>query len=40
MFLDALEVAGVDNWDGYDEAVKIYKEWVREGDQQVLDEDS
>lgn len=30
MWLDALEVAGVDNWDGYDEALRIYKEWVKE----------
>ena len=28
MWLDALEAAGVDNWDGYDEARSIYKEWV------------
>lgn len=30
MWLDALECAGVDNWDGYDEAIRIYKEWVKE----------
>lgn len=28
MWLDALEAAGVDNWNGYDEARAIYKEWV------------
>lgn len=29
MWLDALEAAGVDNWDGIDEAVRIYKMWVK-----------
>ena len=26
-FLDALEAAGVDNWEGYSEALGIQKEW-------------
>lgn len=30
MFLDALEQMGVDNWQGYDEAVMLYKQWVEE----------
>lgn len=30
MWLDALEWAGVDNWGGYDEAIRIYKEWLKE----------
>jgi hypothetical protein len=30
MWLDALEAAGVDNWQGFDEARKIYKEWIQE----------
>lgn len=30
MFLDALVAAGVDNWDGYDEAIQIYKTWLKE----------
>ena len=30
MWLDALIAAGVDNWDGYDEAINIYQEWLRE----------
>lgn len=25
-WLEALEQAGVDNWEGYDEALEIYKE--------------
>jgi len=28
MWIDALQVAGVDNWEGYDEAVGIYKQWI------------
>ena len=28
MWLDSLEAAGVDNWDGIDEAIKIMKDWV------------
>ena len=28
MWLDSLEAAGVDNWEGIDEAVKIMKDWV------------
>ena len=30
MWLDALEACGVDNWEGYDEAIKLYKEWIKE----------
>jgi hypothetical protein len=30
MWLDALEAAGVDNWQGFDEARKIYQEWNQE----------
>ena len=30
MWLDALEAAGVDNWQGFDEAREIYKEWMEE----------
>lgn len=30
MFLTALESAGVDNWPGYTEAVKIYKDMIDE----------
>lgn len=30
MWLDALEAAGVDNWEGFDEAREIYKEWMEE----------
>jgi uncharacterized heparinase superfamily protein len=30
MWLDALEAAGVDNWQGSDEAREIYKEWMEE----------
>jgi len=30
MWIDALEAAGVDNWEGYDEAVGIYKQWINE----------
>lgn len=30
LWLDALEAAGVDNWEGYDEAQLIYKEWQEE----------
>ena len=29
-FLEALEIAGVDNWDGYDEAREIYRDLVKE----------
>jgi len=28
MWLDSLEAAGVDNWEGIDEAIKIMKDWV------------
>ena len=30
MWLDALEAAGVDNWEGFDEAREIYQEWNQE----------
>jgi len=30
MWLDALEAAGVDNWQGFDEAREIYQEWDQE----------
>ena len=29
-FLCALEAAGVDNWDGYEEAMRIAEEWNNE----------
>lgn len=29
-WLSALEAAGVDNWDGYEEAMKIADEWNNE----------
>lgn len=29
-WLSALEAAGVDNWDGWDEACEILKEWDKE----------
>lgn len=29
-FLSALECAGVDNWDGYDEAKRLVREWDNE----------
>ena len=29
-WLDALEAAGVDNWQGFDEAREIYREWMEE----------
>jgi len=28
--LRALEAAGVDNWDGYDEAMKLHRQWLEE----------
>lgn len=30
MWLDALEAAGVDNWEGYEEALRILKVWLEE----------
>jgi len=30
LFLDALRACGVDNWDGFGEAVKLYREWLEE----------
>jgi hypothetical protein len=32
-FLEALRQAGVDNWQGYDEAVNILHEWQGEQDE-------
>jgi hypothetical protein len=32
MWLDALEAAGVDNWQGFDEAREIFQEWEKEDD--------
>ena len=29
-WLDCLEAAGVDNWQGYDEAFEIKREWEKE----------
>ncbi len=31
-FLDALRAAGVDNWDGYDEAQTILEGWTAENE--------
>ena len=31
--LSALRAAGVDNWDGYDYAMEILREWEEEGDE-------
>ena len=28
MWLDSLDAAGVDNWEGIEEAIKIMKDWV------------
>lgn len=30
-FLTALEAAGVDNWDGYEEARELQRQWAEEG---------
>lgn len=32
MFLDALRAQGVDNWDGYDEAVDLFNTWLAEAE--------
>jgi len=32
VFLDALEAAGVDSWDGYDEAQELLEVWQQEGE--------
>lgn len=32
VFLDALEEAGVDSWDGYDEAQELLEVWQQEGE--------
>lgn len=32
VFLDALEAAGVDSWDGYDGALDLLEVWQREGE--------
>lgn len=31
-WLECLEAAGVDNWQGYDEAVRIYNEEISDND--------
>ncbi len=33
MFLEALEETGVDNWDGYEEAVALYTEMLEESEE-------
>jgi len=30
LFLEALWACGVDNWDGYGEAIDLYNEWLGE----------
>lgn len=30
-FLEALRAAGVDNWEGYDQAKELVEEWNKEG---------
>ena len=30
MWVDALFATGLDNWEGYDEAVNTYKTWLQE----------
>jgi len=30
MWLDALECAGVDNWEGHDIALELFHEWSQE----------
>lgn len=32
MLLRALEQVGVDNWEGYSEALKLVESWVGDGD--------
>jgi hypothetical protein len=35
MFLQALEQVGVDNWEGYDDAVALYKQWIEEEEKET-----
>jgi len=37
LFLEALEEAGVDNWEGYDEAVEIYQQKLDDSDEETDD---
>lgn len=37
LFLEALEEAGVDNWEGYDEAVEIYQQKLNGSDEETDD---
>lgn len=37
LFLEALEEAGVDNWEGYDEAVEIYQQKLDGSDEETDD---
>lgn len=37
LFLEALEEAGVDNWEGYDEAVEIYQQKLGGSDEETDD---
>ena len=37
MWLDALTEAGVDNWEGIDEAIVIYNRWLRELEEEEQD---
>lgn len=32
LFLEALRIVGVDNWDGYDEAVNTYQDMLKSDD--------
>lgn len=35
LFLEALEAAGVDNWDGYDYAMELYQDKLNESDEET-----
>ena len=37
LFLEALEAAGVDNWDGYDYAMELYQDKLNESDEETDD---
>lgn len=37
LFLEALEEAGVDDWEGYDEAVEIYQQKLDGSDEETDD---
>lgn len=37
LFLEALEEAGVDSWEGYDEAVEIYQQKLDGSDEETDD---